>query len=258
MVQAVNCLFAATPALEREGNEKYKPIKELVAVLDSRPFSLHYLQDKMETMLRKMGTSALGTEDPVLFRLRYQITPRSNVAAVAATPPVARHSGKKASKASKADMDRLRNSRQALGESHGEDPLEESRKVAAEAVGETMDEGDAKKRGLTIEEMLDADDLDDEHERVALSEMPRKRARRVSTPKAKFPPPDEGLFNEEGKVTYRRKWTEEEKEALKQGVSQFGVGKWAKIKEKYAEILRNRTSVQIKDCWRTMTRNNEV
>ena len=50
----------------------------------------------------------------------------------------------------------------------------------------------------------------------------------------------------------KRRFTEEEKKAIKDGVNIFGVGKWADIKALYAVQLRHRTSVQIKDCYRTM------
>jgi len=57
-----------------------------------------------------------------------------------------------------------------------------------------------------------------------------------------------------------KKFTDEEKNAIKEGVNEKGFGNWAKIKEdiKYKEILKNRTAVQIKDAYRTMKKNNEV
>jgi hypothetical protein len=56
------------------------------------------------------------------------------------------------------------------------------------------------------------------------------------------------------------KFTEEEKTAIKNGVNEYGESNWAKIKYdiKYKEILNNRTSVQIKDAYRTMKKNNQV
>ena len=44
----------------------------------------------------------------------------------------------------------------------------------------------------------------------------------------------------------RRVWTDEEKTAIKEGIKVQGKGKWADIKEAYAEILKDRTSQQIK------------
>ena len=45
---------------------------------------------------------------------------------------------------------------------------------------------------------------------------------------------------------------------VKEGVKRHGAGKWMEIKKEFGQVLRNRTSVQIKDCWRTMSKNNEV
>lgn len=55
-------------------------------------------------------------------------------------------------------------------------------------------------------------------------------------------------------VQRRRRWTEEEKTAVRMGVEEYGVGKWVQIKRQYDHVLANRTPVQIKDCWRTMNK----
>jgi len=43
----------------------------------------------------------------------------------------------------------------------------------------------------------------------------------------------------------RRKWTEDEKNAIRKGFKEFGF-KWQKIKEEHSEVLGDRTNVQIK------------
>ncbi|NXL86526.1 TERF2 factor, partial [Alectura lathami] len=48
----------------------------------------------------------------------------------------------------------------------------------------------------------------------------------------------------------KQKWTVQESEWIKEGVKKFGEGRWKSISEKYP--FQNRTSVQIKDRWRTM------
>ncbi|XP_030898495.2 telomeric repeat-binding factor 2 isoform X4 [Melopsittacus undulatus] len=48
----------------------------------------------------------------------------------------------------------------------------------------------------------------------------------------------------------KQKWTVEESEWIKQGVQQFGEGRWKAICQKYP--FQNRTAVMIKDRWRTM------
>jgi len=53
-------------------------------------------------------------------------------------------------------------------------------------------------------------------------------------------------------------WTSSEKAAIREGVQQFSVGEWAIIKENYCTILGTRTSVQIKDQYRTMCKRGEL
>mmetsp|Transcript_44345 Transcript_44345/g.49470 ORF Transcript_44345/g.49470 Transcript_44345/m.49470 type:complete len:560 (+) Transcript_44345:209-1888(+) len=56
----------------------------------------------------------------------------------------------------------------------------------------------------------------------------------------------------------RRLWTDVEKNTVIEGIQNFGLGKWAEIKKNNSVILRNRTSGQIKDCFRTMKKKGEV
>lgn len=56
----------------------------------------------------------------------------------------------------------------------------------------------------------------------------------------------------------RRLFTDEEKQAIRDGINIYGVGKWADIKAHFAIVLRHRTSVQIKDCFRTMVKKGEI
>lgn len=56
----------------------------------------------------------------------------------------------------------------------------------------------------------------------------------------------------------RKVWTDIEKMAIKEGIENYGMGKWAKIKADNAEILKDRTSGQIKDCVRTMKKKGEL
>ena len=72
------------------------------------------------------------------------------------------------------------------------------------------------------------------------------------------PPPDEGIFNENGNVIHRHPWTDEEMDALVLGLEKFGVGKWVQIKNEYGHILRNRNSVQVKDKYRNMKKKGEL
>ena len=52
--------------------------------------------------------------------------------------------------------------------------------------------------------------------------------------------------------TKNRKWSERENEALRQGILQFGAGKWKKIKDQAGTVLDNRSNVDLKDRYRNM------
>jgi hypothetical protein len=47
-------------------------------------------------------------------------------------------------------------------------------------------------------------------------------------------------------VGQRKKFSQEEKDAIRLGIERFGVGRWAEIKVYYDVELRDRTSVNIK------------
>lgn len=56
----------------------------------------------------------------------------------------------------------------------------------------------------------------------------------------------------------RRMWIDIEKNCIKEGIQNHGLGKWALIKNENSTILRHRTSGQIKDCFRTMKKRGEL
>ena len=125
----------------------------------------------------------------------------------------------------------------------------------------------SKQLQWTSDEESDSDDGDDDAEIKAgttLSEVPNRPKIKKATPPSqqkKAKPATQLLVHRErnsGGVLKRKKFTEEEKGAIKLGVQRFGFGKWAQIKEYYAEELMDRTSVNIKDCYRTMQRKGEV
>jgi hypothetical protein len=176
-----------------------------------------------------------------------------------------------------AELEELRIHRAALNTKHGDDPLAETLAAAAGAQGvarkrnhdevndgdenEDMYERDSKllekKRSairLQFQDDIDEDDEEDEDEpgNVTLSDLPNRAKAKA---KAKSPArlaPDEGIFTSTGRVQRRRFWTEEETIAVKEGVINHGTGRWAEIKSEHEYILRNRTSVQIKDRWRSI------
>jgi Myb-like DNA-binding domain len=122
----------------------------------------------------------------------------------------------------------------------------------------------------------DEDDYDDNEgdesspRRVRLPKLPKKR-RAMKSPSSTMqgaspsknriytgPPPDEGIFNDQGNVIQRHVWNEEEIAALLSGLDKYGLGKWIFIKQEYGYILRNRTTVQLKDKFRNMRKNGEL
>ena len=64
--------------------------------------------------------------------------------------------------------------------------------------------------------------------------------------KANRRPPGWRHKNQQKKYQGRRRFTNAEKNAIREGVSTFGVGKWAQIKKRHSDVLRIRTSTQIK------------
>jgi len=121
----------------------------------------------------------------------------------------------------------------------------------------------AKTLKFTDSEEEDSEDEDDAKAGTTLSEVPDRPVIRKepSSAEKKPKPATQMLTHREHLPTgaiKRKKFTEEEKSAIKLGVERFGFGKWAKIKEYYSDELRDRTSVNIKDCYRTMMKKNEV
>ena len=56
----------------------------------------------------------------------------------------------------------------------------------------------------------------------------------------------------------RRPWSDDEKNAIIEGIRNGLLGKWAEIKKESGSILLGRTSGQIKDCFRTMRKRGEL
>lgn len=162
----------------------------------------------------------------------------------------------------------LQDGMNTLNSNHGADPLAESLAMAQQAAGVPRETRSAvstpmaavvTQKRRVAETFSDSETEDDEEFRGDIRLKTVKRRRKSSVAEA-VPQPDEGLFNEYGKVNYRKAWTAEEKAAVYQGVQEYDLGQWAAIKRdrRFAYILRNRTSMQIKDCWRTMHKKNEV
>jgi hypothetical protein len=115
----------------------------------------------------------------------------------------------------------------------GMDPMQEILADAAKAVGGTI--YDKKPSAKPVQ----FDDSESEEEQgVQLSDLPahaKVTQNKQSPPKAS--PKKQGQ---------RKKFTEQEKRAIREGVRKHGQGKWSEIKSEYAVILKDRTAVNIK------------
>ena len=88
---------------------------------------------------------------------------------------------------------------------------------------------------------------------------PSAKSKAVSSPVPRIQPQsNRGVNVPRSGGKKRKRWTDEEKEAVRQGIAEHGVGRWALIKSDWAMELRDRTSVQIKDCYRTMKKRGEL
>jgi len=239
--------------------------------MESVDYDLQYFQAEFEMALQewkreicpfKSALVQLGYRMPNIVRQE-----RSPQPVMAITSP------SRNSAATRAELDELKKGRAALKRGHGEDPLEESRRLAKTAKRSNIVEGDdvvplaaedaeeddgmlSKKKSATTIRFEEPEEL---RSPVRLGSTPVHRRNSSPFPKTyRGPLPDEGVFQSDGRVIKKRRWTVEEKNAVKFGVKRFGVGKWVQIKTEHDMILRNRTAVQIKDCWRTMVRKKEV
>lgn len=337
---------------DEDGNMTLKPIHEIQNVLSAQPFSLEWLQDNTE-LLVNWWNFHIFQDDPALLKNGYRIEERDVLALIrkprhkryqavqdrASLTPGRTSSVASAEKQqrtpghgrmSRADIEELRQGRQALKANHGDDPLESSRKLAKRAAKQSQEEEEEgeeysddeqgnhessdeeeeqpprkRRRGSSMydkkksaQQITFMEDIEAEEEEqtskfvyierhsfffslaigiisssllfVCLLALPTDAVQLGLTPTRpspyfprtyQGPIPDEGVFDKRGLVTKRRRFTEEEKHAIKAGLGKFGWDdpkKWVKIKEEYGELLRNRTGVQLKDCWRTMVKKGEV
>jgi Myb-like DNA-binding domain len=216
----------------------------------------HKLQDDLDKLVQRLAFDVYGTREPELIRLRYRL------------PSV--DGRNQQGRSARSQVRTLRVNRHVLNE-NVRDPLEGSRRAPSLAVEDDEsrrssvdDRADPKRHKKRRSPELTFDDDDDEgglNPPPQLSELQPPRPKRSVFARHRLDkeyPPDDGLFDRNGNVTKRIPWSEEEKEAVKKGVEIFGLGKWSDIKKHFRAVLHNRTSVQIKDAWRTLQQKGEV
>lgn len=115
-----------------------------------------------------------------------------------------------------------------------------------------------------VDNVNDEDELSDpENARLQrdgthhLSRLPNRPPALDSEDSALYSPRKKRKKSQQKQYRGRRPWTDQDKQAILDGIRQFGVGKWANIKAEYIRF-EERTSGQIKDCFRNMLKNNEV
>ena len=133
-----------------------------------------------------------------------------------------------------------------------DDPFQEIRKIAQKARKRQYNSAALYEKKKSARALIFDEGNTSEAEGPKLSAIPNKM---------KLPPPmplvtDTDFVSARPPGT-RLPWTNDEKTAVKQGILKYGVGKWGQIKSEYAEILRHRTAVNIKDCFRTMQKRGE-
>ena len=186
----------------------------------------------------------------------------------ASKTPLSNRSQQKHSRYGSDRRERLHRAREALQD--GVDPLEESLAMAEAVAGRCRSnersfsgmESPTKKakrafydkkhssRALTFDDSDNDDSIEDsDDDRFGgpkLSSLPKRRV--VVKSKKRRTSSSGALLSQAKKYEGRRKWSDEEKRAIREGIRSFGVGKWAQIKGHYDIILADRTSGQIKVC----------
>jgi hypothetical protein len=158
---------------------------------------------------------------------------------------------------SKAQIKGLRNARARLRETVV-DPLEEARAIGKQAKHQGGELYTKKKSAKRLSFGNDDDEEDeelDEPEEEAqgthqLSEVPEKMKYR--SPK-KTSRKSSGSMKSPG-AGRKKRWTHEQRNALKAAIKDYGLANWAGIKaaEEYGKFWEGRSNVQIKDLYRTM------
>jgi hypothetical protein len=102
------------------------------------------------------------------------------------------------------------------------------------------------------------DDFLQEHKRVALGSIHHTTPK--PTPNSERKRKDPEIFDEHGRAKFRRKWNTGQTKAIFAGLKIFGkqTNKWALILNEYPNLFEGRTSVMIKDRFRTLKNNGEI
>jgi hypothetical protein len=154
----------------------------------------------------------------------------------------------------------------AILDAQGDDPLQESINLADQAIGTQPPVASPRKSSSKKQkranpsfyekqksatrlsfgdsqpdDIIDDDEEEEEEGAAHLSTLPSPARSASRKRKRKSPMKKSQVKKYDG----RRKWSDEEKRAIKEGIRDLGTGKWAAIKDLYSVILEDRTSGQI-------------
>lgn len=243
-------------------------LRSIIVKANKTPFSLEKFTSKVIKTLLDWSKELF--EDPRLFQIYFpDESEEEEVEEIA-------------KEEQDAAFNKLRNARSVLHE-RVEDPLNETLEQAAEATrgkkrsprlpGSSA--GKRRKRGHLYKRKSSATALsfddsvqEDESENISepaddavLSELPRRAgSHSIQVQRRRSMSPRTSPLKKSQMKRYpgRRLWSDHEKRAVKEGIRQLGTGHWADIKDRYKVILDDRTSGQIKDCFRTMKKRGEL
>jgi hypothetical protein len=255
-----------------EGKNELLPLSALRETMAQKPYCWIMFKRRVERNLRAWNEDTMS-ENPLLDVVYKDIVEEEEQQV-----PVSASIKQSPAAAGKA-VGRLTRARSLLY-AQGDDPLQDSMDLANEAMGgaaqalvrSTPPKSSSKKQkranaafyekhkgatrlsfgdsqppddGVTDDDSDDDDDFKEGEGAAHLSTLPspaksgsggRKRKNRFSP------------IRRSQQKTYsgRRRWTDEEKQAIKEGIRQLGAGKWAAIKILFSVILADRTSGQMK------------
>ena len=110
------------------------------------------------------------------------------------------------------------------------------------------------KSARQLEWASDGESSDDEVDDLIMSQVPERFKLQTESK------PDVRSVQTSGQSSgpkKRKRFTDEEDNAIMKGIDRFGVGKWAEIKSHFPMELRDRGTVQIKDRYRTLAKSAE-
>jgi hypothetical protein len=263
-----------------------KGVAELQEVFSNGPFNLDHFKKQLEKLIQFWNKLCFGSEKAILYERGYKpgdLSPREKT--VPGSPRNLVSSYRHGSGLSSPEYQKVQRQRASkknvqapngpevqesnLQSAFPENQVEQSREHlpnerdinpgeaeegATTARNHAENMSPARKKAKRKSRNDSNDELSDEDydEPVKLSKVPKRRkSRRFSTTGYQ---PDPGRFDASGRATRKVPFDEEEDNAICAGIKDpnLGVGKWAGIKDKFAEILRNRTSVMIKDRYRVL------